>query len=52
MKDLMSVVHLVTSWVIAATVVLHVAAALKHAFVDRDRLLARMGIGLPLPGKR
>jgi cytochrome b561 len=52
MKDLMSVVHLATSWVIAATVVLHIAAALKHALVDRNRLLARMGIGSPLPSNR
>ena len=52
LKDLMSVVHLATSWVIAAVVVLHVAAALKHALFDRNRLLARMGIGSPLPSNR
>ena len=52
MKDLMSTIHLATSWVIAAAVVLHVAAALKHALVDRNRLLARMGIGAPLPSNR
>ena len=52
MKDLMSTVHLATSWVIAAAVVVHVGAALKHALVDRDGLLARMGIGLPLPTHR
>ena len=52
MKDLMSAVHLATSWVIAAVVVLHVAAALKHALIDRNRLLARMGIGAALPGNR
>jgi cytochrome b561 len=52
MKDLMSAVHLATSWVIAAIVVLHVAAALKHALVDRYHLLARMGIGSPLPSNR
>ena len=45
LKDLMSNVHLAASWVIGAAVALHIAAALKHAFVDRDRLLARMGIG-------
>ena len=43
-------VHLVTSWVIAAVVTLHVAGALKHALIDRDRLLARMGIGRGGPG--
>ena len=52
LKDLMSTVHLTISWVIAATVTLHVAAALKHALIDRNRLLARMGIGAALPGNR
>jgi len=42
LKDLMSQVHLVASWVLVAAIVLHVAAALKHALVDRDRVLARM----------
>jgi cytochrome b561 len=45
LKDAMSGVHLATSWVIAAAVALHVAGALKHAVIDRDGLLARMGIG-------
>jgi cytochrome b561 len=45
LKDLMSVAHLVNSWVLAVLVTLHVAAALKHALVDRDGLLARMGVG-------
>lgn len=50
LKDLMSATHLATSWVIAAAVALHVAGALKHALIDRDRLLARMGIGRGSPG--
>ena len=45
LKELFSSSHLVTSWVIAGAVALHVAGALKHAFVDRDGLLFRMGIG-------
>ena len=45
LKDLASGVHLVTAWVLATAVGLHVAAACKHALVDRDGLLARMGIG-------
>ena len=45
LKDFLSGMHLATSWVIATAVALHVAGALKHAFVDRDGLLARMGIG-------
>ena len=45
LKDFFSGVHLVTSFVLFFAVVLHVAAALKHALVDRDGLLSRMGIG-------
>lgn len=45
LKDLMSTIHLANSWVLAALVALHVAGAAKHALLDRDRLLARMGIG-------
>ncbi|MFN4359480.1 MAG: cytochrome b [Hylemonella sp.] len=37
--------HGYAAYALAALVVLHVAAALKHQFVDRDRLLTRM---LPL----
>lgn len=33
------------AYTLAALVALHVAGALKHQFVDRDRLLARMGLG-------
>jgi cytochrome b561 len=42
LKDLLSQVHLVTSVILVAAIVVHVAAALKHQFVDRDRLLGRM----------
>jgi cytochrome b561 len=45
LKDFFSSSHLVTSWVIAGAVALHVAGALKHAFVDRDATMARMGLG-------
>ncbi|MET0271122.1 MAG: cytochrome b [Sphingomonas sp.] len=34
--------HVYAGWTMAALVVLHIAAALKHHFVDRDRTLARM----------
>ena len=44
-KELMSVLHLGISWVIAAAVLLHVAGALKHTMTYRGRLLARMGLG-------
>lgn len=45
LKDLCGSIHFVTSWVLAGAVALHVAGALKHALLDRDGLLARMGIG-------
>ena len=38
--------HGALAWALAALVVLHVAAALKHHFIDRDGLLRRM---LPAP---
>jgi cytochrome b561 len=49
LKDFLSGVHLVTSWAIAALVALHVMGALKHALIDRDGLLARMGLGRGRP---
>ena len=50
LKSLCSSVHLVTSYVLFFAVVLHVAAALKHALIDRDGLLSRMGIGMAVKG--
>lgn len=38
-------VHATLAVVLVALIVLHVAAALKHRFVDRDATLARMGLG-------
>ena len=38
--------HEITAYALAALVVLHVAAALKHQLIDRDGLLSRM-----LPGR-
>ncbi len=43
MKQAMSEVHLVAAWLLAASVLVHLAAVLKHAMVDRDGILARMG---------
>ncbi len=39
--------HGALAWSLAAVVLLHIGAALKHQFVDRDGLLLRM-----LPGRR
>ncbi len=41
----MSGVHLVCAWLLACAVVLHLAAVVKHALVDHDGVLARMGVG-------
>ncbi len=42
LADALRVVHVGCNLVLAGVVVLHVAAALKHHFVDRDSVLARM----------
>ena len=38
----LKLMHRVLTYSLAALVVLHVAAALKHHWIDRDRLLARI----------
>lgn len=38
-------VHKYLAFAMAALVLLHVAGALKHHFIDRDGLLQRMGVG-------
>ncbi len=45
LADLLKLVHRVATYTLAALVVVHVAAAVKHHVVDRDDVLARM---LPL----
>jgi cytochrome b561 len=42
MADLIKPVHMALAYSLAALVVVHVAAAVKHQFVNKDRLLARM----------
>jgi hypothetical protein len=42
--------HAIGGWVMLALLILHVAGALKHQFVDRERELARMGVGRPWLG--
>ncbi len=37
--------HAILGWVVLALIVLHVAAALKHHYFDRDNLFARMWPG-------
>jgi cytochrome b561 len=45
MKELMSLVHFWSSWILTAVVLVHVGAVAKHMLVDRDALLRRMGWG-------
>ena len=45
--DALKVVHVTLNFVLFSLVGLHIAAALKHHFVDRDTVLKRM-----LPGRR
>lgn len=40
-------IHQVIVWVLLAVVVMHVSAALVHAFVYRDRVMERMLFGKP-----
>jgi cytochrome b561 len=42
LKGTLRTVHVLLNYTLLTLVVLHVAAALKHQFVDRDGLLARM----------
>jgi cytochrome b561 len=42
LKATLRTVHVLLNYTLLALVVMHVAAALKHQFVDRDGLLARM----------
>ncbi len=47
--DALQQVHMLLNFSMAALVLAHVGAALKHYFIDRDDILRRM---IPLLGKR
>jgi cytochrome b561 len=49
LKDFLSVVHLVSSWILVTAIAVHIAAALKHHVVERDGLLWRMWPRRPGP---
>jgi cytochrome b561 len=49
LAEVLKVTHHWVNYTLGAVIVLHVAAALKHHFVDRDDVLARM---LPLARRR
>ena len=42
--------HKLSAFALAGLALLHIAAALKHQLIDRDGLLARMGLGRPVYG--
>ena len=45
LADLLKQLHELAAFAMAALVLLHVAGALKHHFIDRDGLLGRMSLG-------
>jgi cytochrome b561 len=45
LADLIKPLHGAAAWAMAALVAMHIAAALKHHFIDRDGLLDRMRPG-------
>ena len=45
LADILKERHELLAWALAALVLLHIAAALKHHFIDRDGLLNRMRPG-------
>ncbi len=44
LADTLKELHELGAWALAVLVLVHVAAALKHQFIDRDGLLARMSL--------
>lgn len=45
LSEIIKPVHATLAWALATVVLLHVAGALKHHFIDRDGLLQRMWPG-------
>ena len=45
LADALKEVHKIAALSMAGLVLLHVAGALKHHFIDRDGLMQRMGLG-------
>ena len=45
LSEILKLAHKTLAFTLGAVVLAHVGAALKHQFIDRDGLLARMGIG-------
>jgi cytochrome b561 len=45
LEALLLTAHRIQGWVLAALLAIHIAAALKHHLIDRDRVLLRMIVG-------
>jgi cytochrome b561 len=45
LAEVMKQRHEILAWTLAALVAMHIAAAIKHHFIDRDGLLKRMRFG-------
>jgi cytochrome b561 len=41
-KDAMSAIHAVNGWVLTILIAIHVAAAARHLFIERDSVVSRM----------
>ena len=44
LKELMSTIHVATSWILLASTCLHITGTVKHVLAG-DRVMARMGLG-------
>lgn len=42
LAEILKQLHVILNWTLFVTICIHIAAALKHHFVDRDDVLARM----------
>jgi cytochrome b561 len=49
LKDFMSALHMVSSWILIAAIAIHIAAAFRHHIIERDGLLWRMWPRGPRP---
>ena len=45
LAELIKPLHKLAAFGLGLLVLMHIGAALKHQWIDRDRLLGRMGIG-------
>ncbi|MBX9773772.1 MAG: cytochrome b [Xanthobacteraceae bacterium] len=51
LHDILEETHTITSYLLAALIVVHIAGSLRHHFSKRNDVLRRMGFGI-VPGKK